>query len=508
MPAYIPRVKPPARPSRSDLDIPLHAVQHRMALDNPWWRPGHGIEPDDAASPRRAHFARFVARLHRDDALRRPLLISGPRRIGKTMFLKHVVAQLLADGVPGRDLLFLPMDTPLYAGPSLASLLKVFVDMWREPRPGPLWLIVDEVQYLPDWPQQLTALAGRHPALRVLAAGSATAAAALSDDEAGACFDGFVLPPLSFAEYLRFAGIEAELVREHVPGRGSVTARAPLSGTGGGPVYAATEIHSLNTEFVHYLNYGGFPEAVLNPAVRDNPAHFLRQEIVDKVLLKDLPGLAGIGDTRALNRVFSVLAWHTGSEIGLEELSRQTGVGKPKLAEHLAYLEAASLIRRVHRLDDDAARMQRERTFKVFLTNPAMRAALFGLVTATDPAMDRLAATAIFSQWLHAADAARSMHCMRWKAGRQTLDVDLVALDAHSRRPRIAASVQWFDSVGGEPDGGRGLRALAQRHPMARPPLLATRTLAGSVEAEGVVVERMPASLLCYALGRELLRDG
>lgn len=495
-----------ARPSRSDLDIPLQAVQHRMALDNPWWRPGHGIDPEEAAWPRRAQFARFAARLRRPGA-GRPVVVSGPRRIGKTVFLKHVVAQLLADGTPGGDVLFLPLDTPLYAGPSLANLLSAFVELRRQPPDRPLWLLVDEVQYAPDWARQLVALTQRHPALRVVAAGSATAVAAV-DGEADT-IDRVMLPPLSFAEYLRFAGIERELVREQVPGRGGVAASAPLGcGSAGGPVYVATEIHALNTEFVHYLNYGGFPEAVMNPAVRDSPARFLRQEIVDKVLLKDLPGLAGIGDTRALNRVFSVLAWHTGSEIGLEELSRQTGVGKLKLADHLGYLESAGLLQRVHRLDDDGARMQRERTFRVHLTNPAMRAALFGLVAANDPAMDRLCATAIWSQWLHAPDAGGSVHCMRWKAGRQTLEVDLVALDAASHRPRTAVSVQWLAPAAGEPDEPRALRALAQRHPLGRPPLLATRTQAGFVQGEGVVIERMPAALLCYTLGRELLRDG
>ena len=41
----------------TDLQIPLHEVQRRLALDNPWWRAGEGIDPQEAAWPRRA-FAR------------------------------------------------------------------------------------------------------------------------------------------------------------------------------------------------------------------------------------------------------------------------------------------------------------------------------------------------------------------------------------------------------------------------------------------------------------------
>ena len=35
----------------------------------------------------------------------------------------------------------------------------------------------------------------------------------------------------------------------------------------------------------------------MNPAVHANPARFLRQDIVDQVLLKDLPSRYRIGDT-------------------------------------------------------------------------------------------------------------------------------------------------------------------------------------------------------------------
>ena len=81
----------------------------------------------------------------------------------------------------------------------------------------------------------------------------------------------------------------------------------------------------------------------MNPAVRANPARFLRQDIVDKVLLKDLPSLYGIGDTQELNRFFNVLAFNTGNEVGLEALSKHSGIAKAKLNDYLEYLEAAYL---------------------------------------------------------------------------------------------------------------------------------------------------------------------
>ena len=92
----------------------------------------------------------------------------------------------------------------------------------------------------------------------------------------------------------------------------------------------------------------------MNPVVRENPSRFLRQDIIDKVLLKDLPSLYGISDTQELNRFFNVLAFNTGDEVGLEALSKHSNITKQKLGDYLEYLEAAYLIRRVHRIDENA----------------------------------------------------------------------------------------------------------------------------------------------------------
>ena len=478
----------------TDLQIPLHEVQRRLALDNPWWRAGEGIDPQEAAWPRRAYFGQFE-RLARETSVRRAVVLIGPRRVGKTVLLKHLIATLLAEGVAGTQVLFLSLDTPLYSGRSLESLLQLFTDLHQHAPGRPLWVLFDEVQYLKNWEVHLKSLVDSYPAIRFVASGSAAAALRMKSRESGAGrFTEFMLPPLTFAEYLGIAGQESALICEADP--------TP----GGAPAYLATDIHALNTEFVRYLNYGGFPEAVMNPAVRANPERFLRQDIVDKVLLKDLPSLYGIGDTQELNRFFNVLAFNTGGELSLEALSQHSAITKAKLSDYLEYLEAAYLIRRVHRIDDNALRLQRARTFKVYLTNPSIRAALFGMVSADDAAMGNLAETAVWSQWLHSTEVSRALHYARWKAGRQDLEVDIVALDPRTQKPRFAVEIKWSDRAPQTPGDLRGLRELAARHTLARTPLVTTRTTTARIELEGIPIEFMPVALHCYTIARNLLR--
>lgn len=474
------------------LEIPLSEVRRRLALDNPWWRAGCGIDPEEASWPRRAYFPHF-RRLARQTSVRRAVVLVGPRRVGKTVMLKHLVQDLLDEGVPGTRILYVSLDTPLYSGRSLESLVQTFVELQQHPDQARLWVMFDEVQYLKDWEVHLKSLVDAYPSMRFIASGSAAAALRMKSRESGAGrFSEFILPPLTFAEYLNFAGVSEQLIED-------------LPMQGGAPRYRATDIDALNLEFINYLNYGGFPEAVMNPSVRANPARFLRQDIIDKVLLKDLPSLYGISDTQELNRFFNVLAFGTGNEVGLEDLSRHSGISKQKLQDYLEYLEAAYLVRRVHRIDDNAMRMQRARTFKVYLTNPSVRAALFGFVTADDDAMGRLAETAVWSQWLHDIDTSRWLHYARWKAGRQSLEVDIVSLDGSTQKPRFVVEIKWSDRIADDPRELRALCELAKKHAFVRQPLVTTRTHAGTVELDDVQIELAPVALHCYTIARNLL---
>ena len=154
----------------------------------------------------------------------------------------------------------------------------------------------------------------------------------------------------------------------------------------------------MNRRFVEYVNFGGYPEAV-SPAIRSDPARYIGTDIVEKVLLRDLPSLYGIQDVQELNALFMTLAYNTAEEVSLEALSQQSGVTKPTLKRYLEYLEAAFLIKVVHRIDHNARRFKRANHFKVYVTTPALRCALFGPVAEDDEEMGPVAETAVFAQW-------------------------------------------------------------------------------------------------------------
>lgn len=470
------------------LQVTEKEIESRLRLDNPWWQAGHGIEPDYRQFPRRAYLGDF-ARLIQQDAVNRAVVLLGPRRVGKTILVFHAIQDLLDEqGVSGRDVLYVSLETPIYTGLALESLVRRFQRLFQRPEGTRLYVFFDEIQYLKGWEVHLKSLVDTFRGIRFIATGSAAAALKAKSAESGAGrFTEFALPPLTFAEYLRFVGQEDELIRQ-------------VDGESDTPRYTTDDVHGLNEAFVAYLNFGGYPEAVFSAVIRQEPRRYIKSDIIDKVLLRDLPILYGISDIQELNRLFNALAYNTGQELSLEDLSQSSHVAKNTLVKYLEYLEAAFLIRRMRRVDQDAAHFKRATTFKVYLTNPTMRAALFGPVDEHHDAMGQLVETAVFSQWLHNTAFVDSLYYARWKSG----EVDLVSLDPR-QRPRFAVEVKWSDRAWDNAKEIRGLLDFAKRHALERPPLVTTLSLSGRKDFDGLTVEFAPSSLHCYTVAKNTL---
>jgi len=464
-------------------------IEIRLRLDNPWWQAGQAIEPEYRSFPQRAYLPTFSS-LVKDMEVNRALVLLGPRRVGKTIMVYHTIQWLMDEaGVSGRDILYVSLETPIYSGLAIETLVRRFQRLFDRPAGTPLYVFFDEIQYLKEWEVHLKSLVDTFRGIQFVATGSAAAALKAKSAESGAGrFTEFQLPPLTFAEYLRFINREHDLIAER--------------GEAGAPArFAAQDVVGLNEEFIRYLNFGGFPEAVFSAHLQANPRRYIKSDIIDKVLLRDLPILYGISDIQELNSLFNTLAYNTGLEVSLEGLAQTSHVAKNTLTRYVEYLEAAFLIKRVRRIDADARHFKRMTTFKVYLTNPTMRAALFGPIADHDEAIGALAETAVFSQWLHNTAYVTSLHYARWGKG----EVDLVSLEPGTQRPRFAIEVKWSDRAAEDPKELRQLAWFARHHKLGRAPLATTHSYSGQVTVDGIDIELTPTALHCYTVARNTL---
>ena len=327
------------------LQVSDQEIANRLREENPWWVAGAGIDRDYAAYPRRAYLRPF-SRMVRQDVPKRAVLLLGPRRVGKTIMVFHAIDALLRDGVSGRDILYVSLETPTFFGQSLDSLVRRFQRTFERPEGTPLYVFFDEIQYLKGWEVHLKSLVDSYRGAKFVATGSAAAALKHMSAESGAGrFTEFVLPPLTFFEYLQFLKLEDSLIIED-------------ESSGEASRFKARDLHGLNDAFVQYVNFGGYPEAVFSEDVRRNPRRYIKSDIIDKVLLRDLPSLYGIADVQELNSLFNTVAYNSANEISVEDLSKSSGVSKPTISKYLEYLEAAFLIKRLRRIDENASRFR------------------------------------------------------------------------------------------------------------------------------------------------------
>lgn len=476
------------------LEIAQKDIIARFEFDNPWWESGSGGRVAFEEEPRRKYFSPFHSSVV-DTTIRRAIVLMGPRRVGKTVMVYHSIKELLKSGIEANTILYVSLETPIYTGLSLEQMLGIFQEKFSHKRDSKLFVFFDEIQYLKNWEIHLKSLVDSYPDYKFIATGSAAAALRLKSQESGAGrFTDYVLPPLTFAEYLAFIKRESELI-EVVPIHDDER--------GESFEYIPKDVAALNAEFVNYLNYGGYPEAVFSPTIRKDPGQYIKSDIIDKVLLRDLPSLYGISDIQELNRLFTTLAYNTGNEVSLEGLAKSSGVAKNTIRRYLEYLEAAFLIKLVERIDQNAKRFKRAMSFKVYLTNPSMRAALFGQLEADSEAMGPLTETAIFSQWQHSKSA--QLYYARWSTG----EVDIVCLSGAEQKPVWAVEVKWSD----RPYVSRGeldnCVEFVKLHPkVTRPFLITSRTISdANVTYKGVAFNFRPASLYAYMLGANLLRQ-
>lgn len=416
-----------------------------------------------------------------EHGLRRAVVLLGPRRVGKTILIRHLIADLLARGVHAARVAYVEMDHPLLHGQSLEALVQQ-IEAAAPAAEGQRYLFFDEIQSHKDWEKHLKPLVDHRPELRILVSGSAAAALKRQSTESGAGrFTDFLLPPLTFSEYLHLRGEDAA-IHEEQENR-----------------YVLGNIKRLNEQFVDYVNYGGYPELALSQTIRGNPERFIKSDIVDKVLLRDLPQLYGIKDIQELNSLFTLLAFNTAEEISFEQLSQRSGVGKQTIQKYIEYLEAAFLIKRVFRVDQDGRRYQRERNFKVYLTNSAMYTGLFGSRLPDEAEFGHLVETALFAQRFH--EGAR-LNYARW--GNQDCEVDLVE-SSQTLKPIGALEIKWSDRYVDKPHALSGLLKFVRNNRLAHA-WVSTRSLFGQATIDGAEIRQWPAAVLAFHYGVSAVR--
>lgn len=466
--------------------IPTEKIVERLRYENPWWV-SKQIPETYSAMASRLYFDLFYPFVT-DNSVRRAVVLMGPRRVGKTVMLFHSIQQLITDDVNPQKIFFIGIDNPIYVHLGLEEILLLCKKSLGMEQLKGCYVFFDEIQYLKDWERHLKVLVDSYPDTKFIVSGSAAAALKWHSSESGAGrFTDFMLPPLTFQEYIHLKQMN------HLIYNGSID-----YGNKSIQYCLTHDIKVLNKEFVNYVNFGGYPEVVLSERIQSDMGRYVKNDIVDKVLLRDLPSLYGIKDVQELNRFFTYIAYNTGNEFSYETMSRESGIQKDTLKKYLEYLEAAFLIKVLNKVDLNAKRLKRVTSFKVYLTNPSLRTAMFSPISETDAEMGNMVETAVLSQWMHRENL--NLTYARWKEGRNEGEVDLVLVDDAKFNPIWGVEIKWSNRYFDKPKDLKSLIKFCQSNGFDKA-LVTSIDQLGLKEIDTLKFTFLPASVYSYNIG-------
>ena len=469
-----------------DTVIPTSKRIERLQYENPWWATGK-VQQNYQELNNRLYFNLFYPFVKETD-IKRAVVLMGPRRVGKTVMMYHSIQELIREKISPQKIFFIGIDNPIYLHLSLEDILHLAKEALQLNNLEGCFVFFDEIQYLKDWERHLKVLVDTYPKTKFVVSGSAAAALRLQSTESGAGrFTDFMLPPLTFHEYIHLKGLNHLVKAKTIVYNGKEI-----------PFFITYDNKTFNKEFFHYLNFGGYPEVVLSEKIQSDMGRYIKNDIIDKVLLRDLPSLYGIKDVQELNSFFTYLAYNTGNEFSFEKLGKDSGIAKEIIKKYLEYLEAAFLIKVIHKIDDNAKKLKRVTSFKVYLTNPSLRTALFSPIVETDKETGNMVETAIFSQWMHRENL--DLKYARWKMGRSEGEVDIVLLDNKVFKPQWCIEIKWSNRYFEKPQDLNSLIYFCKQNKF-KSTLVTTIDILDNKTIDDINITYVPAAVYAYNIG-------
>jgi uncharacterized protein len=463
---------------------------------NPWW--GGGRFPD-LPKWRRAAFREIAAWMENPPA-GRALLLSGARQVGKTTLFLQAIDALLDRGVPPTNILYATFDHPLLKLLGLDALLR----LWREFEPareGVEYLFLDEIQVAKDWQTWLKHQVDFDKRRRIAVTGSATPMTAQGQESGVGRWQTIRLATLSFYEYLQLKGLPT-------PALPAVSSLISLFDWE--PAYkaqVAEEARPLVGLFHEYLLRGGFPQSVLVDSI-PLAQKLLREDIVDKVLKRDMTALFGVRRVLELEQVFLYLCLHDGGLLDMPQLCASLELKRPTVSSFIDLLEYTHLIHRL--LPFGYGKQVLRARAKIYLADAAIGPSVLlkGKALLEDSeGLARAVETAFFKH-IFTRYYAASIGFSYWR-GKQDREVDIIA-DLNGRL--VPFEVKYRAEAHTGLSDLKGMIDFCHAQNVERGYVITREPADFSVLAlDGgktqVRLLKIPAPLACYWLGRSELES-
>ena len=437
----------------------------QMAVSNPQWK-GEGL-------------LEHIGKIHSRDAMeeissyvadRQIVLVTGPRRSGKTTAMIRAMQELLDKGVNPRNILYFSFDEVLSREHTvLEDVVSYFLGNVMPAKPSKkarAFLFLDEIQFVHDWSTMLKRIHETQPNVKVFASGSSSLGVrkGMGESLAGRAFD-IAVPTLSFREYLRFGGLD-------VPRMPPIWSRSPV------PASVMLIKDEITNALTSYLLRGGYPETVdMRPISK--VFRYIRQSVLERVVYHDLPETEDVANPASMMHLLRILASISSQRFEISNIAPDIGMKAQTASKYLSVLERAMLLSTCFNYTKSMVKQARS-SKRAYLTDTGLISSLLGLDESTgSQEFGRLAETAAYNHLSRASPA------YFWRDP-QGNEVDVVL---PSKPSPIPVEVKYQSSI--YRSDAKGLVRFCEVHGCDRA-FLVTKDRQGSMEVGGVAVRLIP----------------
>lgn len=384
---------------------------------NPWWKTGM-VNVKLTKTYKRFAFHEAMKRIDQKD-IRRTVVLTGTRRVGKTTIQYQMIEELLKRGIPPQKIVFISMDHPMLKLSDFSDILECYHEnIYAE---QDVYYFFDEIQYAQDWDKWLKSIYDMQPDTQIVATGSASPALMKGNQESGAGRWAVIqVPTMSFYEYCELLGLD----RPQIPKTLKITSLLHMAQPERTRIML--QLSKVQNHFNRYLQVGGFPELAL--ADNDIMAQqIMRDDVVDKVLKRDLPSLYNIRNATELERIFLYLCNVSSEIVSIDAIASElSGVSRPTVENYIQYLESANLIYQSWPVNMAGKKVLKAKP-KIYIADAAIRnAVLMDDSMLTNPVeMGKVVETAVYKH-VAAFYYQKATSVGYYRGGRKGKEIDIV----------------------------------------------------------------------------------
>ena len=357
-------------------------------------------------------------------------------------------------------------------------------------------MFLDEIQNTKDWQTWLKHQVDFQKHRRIAVTGSATPLLTEGQESGVGRWHTLALATLSFYEYLKIK----QIITPELPVVDSLSqlfnwqqAQFVQVGEAG---------RGLVAHFHEYLLRGGFPQSALMESI-PQAQKLLREDIVDKVLKRDMTALYGVRRVVELEHTFHYLCLHDGGLLDMTTLCKNLEVKKATANNFITLLENTHLIYRLAPFGYGKEILRAR--YKVYLADAAIAPSVMlkGKSLLEDSAALGVAVETAFFKHVVTRYYEQSVSFNYWR-GKKDHEVDIIVTMGGYRL--VPFEVKYRSQATGLSEL-QGMQQFCAEKKVARGYVITKEMtdfglLSMREEGGGATVVKIPAPLACYWLGR------